>query len=257
MQNILGVVTRKLRTGSEKARIVVQEDGAIAGILSVCAEGLATMGVHALDRFRWSAATSRWDSDFDARLAVKTSKIRNVPDLDLDPAAAANANRYEATTRLEFRMVMSMIDLDPRDYLFIDYGSGMGRAMLMAAQYPFAMIRGIEASAHLHEIAVRNVAAFLPGSPACRDVVPVLMDARAAVPEHAPFLAFFYNSFAGDTLRAVLGNLARAATSHRPCYLVYLNPTCRKLVDETGDFSLVRQGFGGYILLYRITPSRA
>jgi tRNA1(Val) A37 N6-methylase TrmN6 len=38
----------------------------------------------------------------------------------------------------------------------VDYVSGMGKVLLLAARYPFRRVTGMEFSAELHKIAERN-----------------------------------------------------------------------------------------------------
>src|SRR5947207_335541 len=43
-------------------------------------------------------------------------------------------------------------------YTFVDFGSGKGRMLLLAAEHPFAAVQGVEYNEHLHECAKNNLA---------------------------------------------------------------------------------------------------
>jgi cyclopropane fatty-acyl-phospholipid synthase-like methyltransferase len=51
-----------------------------------------------------------------------------------------------STDYRSFRRVMRHIGVREQD-VFLDYGSGLGRVLLMAAQYPFRRVLGVELSA--------------------------------------------------------------------------------------------------------------
>jgi hypothetical protein len=101
-----------------------------------------------------------------------------------------------------FRRLMDHIEINPRKDVFLDFGSGKGRALLMAAQYPFRRIIGVEVSQVLSEAAHSNIARWT-GQLACRDIEVRTVDAaRFSIPDDATVF-YFYNPFHGATLHAV------------------------------------------------------
>ena len=65
---------------------------------------------------------------------------------------------YQPTEPTLFReMIESLMQVTPKinlsEFTFIDIGSGKGRALLMASQYPFQRILGIELLPELHRVA--------------------------------------------------------------------------------------------------------
>ena len=50
---------------------------------------------------------------------------------------------YSATDYAEFGHIMHALAIDPREHVFLDYGAGMGRAMILAATYPFRRVLGV------------------------------------------------------------------------------------------------------------------
>ena len=53
--------------------------------------------------------------------------------------------------------MMSSLKLDFQEFTFIDIGSGKGRVLMMAADYPFRRILGIELLPDLHRAAQENL----------------------------------------------------------------------------------------------------
>jgi precorrin-6B methylase 2 len=120
------------------------------------------------------------------------------------------------------------------DEVFVDYGCGKGRALLLAALFPLRQVIGVERSAELCTVAERNVTRALRWLQ-CRNVSIVEQDATEyALPDNATLL-FFYNPFSGAVLDAVLERV-RASLRRRPRSLriIYALPKSnRDVMAET------------------------
>ncbi len=130
---------------------------------------------------------------------------------------------YFPSSRRVFRQLMAHVDIRPGQDVFVDVGSGKGRALLMAAQYPFKRIVGIEISEALNQAARRNLARWA-GSLACPDIDLWTGDAaECPIPSDAT-VVYFYNPFHGPTLHAVFEAIARSqALSPRPIWVLFNN----------------------------------
>src|SRR3982074_1247810 len=97
----------------------------------------------------------RW---FDSKRGVKTTGLIRVPapsqvvgeirDSNMCGAVRA-ANAHAALRDLPIR--------DYSEYTFIDIGSGLGRGLFVAAEYPFRRVVGVEFSTDLHHKALDNI----------------------------------------------------------------------------------------------------
>jgi SAM-dependent methyltransferase len=104
------------------------------------------------------------------------------------------------------------------DFSFVDVGSGKGRVLLMAAEYPFRRIVGVELLPELHEVARENVK---------RDprVELVLGDAREFQFPDGPLVVFLFNPFPPWVLRQVLRNVQESLKRKpRDMFVVLHNP---------------------------------
>ncbi len=94
----------------------------------------------------------------------------------------------------------------PKEHVFLDYGCGKGRVVVVAATHPFRRILGIERSAGLCEKARQNVARANPHL-RCGEVVVIQADAQGfAVPDDIS-VVFFFNPFVGPVMEAALAKL--------------------------------------------------
>lgn len=126
--------------------------------------------------------------------------------------------------------LMAALEVDCSKFVFVDLGSGKGRTLLMAAEYPFQKIIGVEVVPELHEIARANIAGYKSGSQMCFDLEAVCADARDYEFPHQPLVLFLFNPLPEAGLRQVMGNLGRSVAEHpRPVVVLYHNP----LLEQT------------------------
>ncbi len=144
--------------------------------------------------------------------------------------------------------------------VLLDYGCGLGRAVVVAATYPFARVIGVELCPRLSRQARENVRR---AKRRLRCPLVEIVTADAAQYEVPPEVnsVFLFNPFTGPVLQAALDRLYRSwCRRPRTLKLVYLFPahepnqveTCRWLVPEkelpTADWHGVR------MIAYRSTP---
>jgi tRNA A58 N-methylase Trm61 len=125
-------------------------------------------------------------------------------------------------------IALAHIDITPRD-VFIDYGSGKGRVVAVAATKPFRRVIGVEFDAVLHEAAQRNIAAARRRL-RCTDVVLLHVDATTfAVPDDVSVI-FMFNPFRGDVMKSVQERIVESLRrASRKLTLVYVYP------EDIGD----------------------
>jgi SAM-dependent methyltransferase len=108
-------------------------------------------------------------------------------------------------------------------FTFVDYGSGKGRVLFVAAEFPFRRIIGVEFARELHEAALRNLANYRNSRQGCRQIVPVLADALEFTIPPEPCVLYFYTPFKEALVRKVLDIVAASyAENPRPMYVVYV-----------------------------------
>ena len=67
---------------------------------------------------------------------------------------------YQPTEPALFTEMMASLNINFQEFTFIDLGSGKGRVLLMAADYPFRRILGVELFPALHHVAQQNLDAY-------------------------------------------------------------------------------------------------
>jgi hypothetical protein len=123
-----------------------------------------------------------------------------------------------------------------QDRTFIDVGCGKGLPLLVASQYPFKKIIGVEFSSELQKRALQNIQEYR-GSKLCKDLEVLCMDAAEFAFPAGPLTVYFFNPFQKPVMEQVLKNLALSIqqeqqdvtvvcdTLHDPTLFgAYLNP---------------------------------
>lgn len=77
---------------------------------------------------------------------------------------------YLPTSTLAFQSIMRNLPTDVSEYVFVDFGSGKGRTLLLAAEFNFKRIIGVEFARELHDTAVKNVKNYSSASQKCFDL---------------------------------------------------------------------------------------
>jgi SAM-dependent methyltransferase len=123
-----------------------------------------------------------------------------------------------------FRQAMDKYVKPTRDDVLLDYGSGLGGALLLAATYPFNRIIGVEYSEELSAQS-RDLIAMAQRRARCTKVDLVVGDVRTyRIPDDVTviyFFAAFSGSVLDDALKMVRQSLRRAPRKIR---FVCLNP---------------------------------
>ncbi len=176
------------------------------------------------------SAGRRFDHDY----GVTTQAILFLTDLDPDAVgdAGSHATHYEPVPVGDFR---SLISLVPKDVIahstFVDVGAGMGRAVLLACEYSFARVTGIEVSPGLFEVARENIARASRRRRRCNDLRIVRADGRIWNYPPGDLVVFMYNPFDSEAMRATLGAVAHRR-SPGATWLLYHTPVERKIIDD-------------------------
>jgi hypothetical protein len=161
-------------------------------------------------------------SDFDRRHGTDTGGIIPLSSFTITSSNWVHGVRYAPTSPQGFRKALSMLGLDAEnfhDFTFVDIGAGKGATLLYAAELGFKSVVGVEFVEGLHEVAVRNIAAFAParsiGESVCIDAVQYPMP-------DTPLVVFMNYPFSSKQLMgSVIANMQKS--SGGPKYLIALN----------------------------------
>jgi len=129
--------------------------------------------------------------------------------------------------------------------VFLDIGAGKGRAMLLASQFPFLRVEGVELNPHLTAIAQANITLWR-NDPLANSLAPLTLhhaDATAHPLPAAPTLAFLFHPFELPILRRFLKHIEKSLTANpHPFDLLYANAEHNGLLDRHPAFTRLWMG---------------
>lgn len=152
-----------------------------------------------------------------ARLWDWWHDVQTTGDVDLSRLRIFSPNRscgvlYQPTAPGTARNLLSRLQLDYAEYIFIDFGSGKGRVVVIASEFPFKAVIGVEFAEELHRIATDNVRKYRRATVRCSNVRCLLMDAADFVFPATPLVLFFFNPFDRSVMSALMRKLQRTWT---------------------------------------------
>jgi SAM-dependent methyltransferase len=149
---------------------------------------------------------------------------------------------YQPTEPAPFHEMVRSLKIDFREFTFIDLGSGKGRVLLMASDYPFRQVLGVELLHELHRVAQENIAKYKSDAQQCFVLQSLCGDAREFDFPLEPTVLYLFNPLPAAGLSKVLSNLERSLREHpRAMFVIYHNPLLDSLIVESRLFGKISQ----------------
>jgi SAM-dependent methyltransferase len=182
-------------------------------------------------RLKLSHTEDRFDEEYGVDTAGEFDGWTYLSDLAIPSRNWIHGNDYVAIEPARFRAAMAKLRIQFEDFVFVDFGSGKGRALLMAAGFPFKRIVGVEFSPELHAIAQRNIQKYRSQTLQRPTLVASRVESVCSdfldfdLPEE-PSVYFFFDPCDQYVLGKLLEKISSSLKSHpRPVRLIYVAPT--------------------------------
>jgi len=129
------------------------------------------------------------------------------------------------------------------EFTFIDFGAGMGRAVLLAAEMPFREVVGVELHPVLAKIAEENILRWQEAGRARAPMRILCGDAVEFAFPRTPCVAFLFNPFSGAVLRRLLKSIATGfAERSGQLDLLYVNDEHQSVLQQHARFNRIYSG---------------
>jgi SAM-dependent methyltransferase len=180
------------------------------------------------------------DSRFDRKYGVETSGYAFLEKLEITSTNREWGITYQPTSAKHLKIMLSQISADLSEFTFIDFGSGKGRVLLMASEYPFKQIVGVEFAADLHAKAEENIPRYRNARQRCFNIQSLCMDAVDFVIPDGRCVLYFFDPFREDVMRRVLTNIANTyRRTGAKMFLIYYASVHADLVESLGIFKRI------------------
>ena len=197
-------------------------------------ESLRRYGLGQTVTIMWSVIV---DLSFDYRYGTDT--FRRIPhdEIGTDSENKIHCVNYGASKAMPFMRLMHLLKFPPEG-VFVDLGSGKGRALMLAAKYGFQKVIGVEFSGELCATARENLRKYLRQCPSRSQVEVVHSDVTKYQLRDDETVFFMLDPFNAPVLTEVLGNIrASAARRPRTIWLIYSVPREHQIIAQSGLFT--------------------
>lgn len=198
-----------------------------------------------------SARCEAWD--FIHR--VDTCGAIPLAGLDFHGKNKTDGLEYQSHHPSIIRAGLKALAIGHQDYTFIDIGCGKGRVLLIASEFPFRRIVGLEFAPQLAEVARRNLQRYRSGHQACSRIEVITGDALDYQFPPEPQVLYFYSPFSPGTLDQIAQNIEESL-QRWPRELLVLFSGVLAMRDRAfgSRAQYERLQRGRYIDLYRHRP---
>jgi SAM-dependent methyltransferase len=143
---------------------------------------------------------------------------------------------YQPTEPALFHEMLAGLRVDFEEFIFVDVGSGKGRTLLMASDYPFRKIIGVELLPELARIAQQNIGLYSSSKQRSFDLIAICGDAcEFQFPAEAA-VVYLFNPLPKAGLERLIGNLEQSLKEHpRKVVVLYHNAEHEGLLAESPE----------------------
>jgi SAM-dependent methyltransferase len=210
--------------------------------------GTLRAGLHRLRPSPRDGTTKPQRHPFDRQYGVDTSGLIGGGDLRSGHRHDVFNTAYYGMAPSRFRTVVQRWIADEshvaiNNYSFVDLGCGKGRAIMMASEFGFRDVVGVELHSGLTKTAEANVALWTVSGRAASPIRILNKDAAEFVFPDGACLLYLFHPFAAPVLTRVIERI-EADFAGRPGLLdvIYFNPEAGELLDAHPGFQRLWTG---------------
>ena len=192
---------------------------------------------------------------FDRSRHVDTSGLAPKPDPSRVVGEVRDSNIYGPVRAANAHAAIRDLPIrDFSEYTFIDIGSGKGRVLFIAAEYPFRKVLGVEYSNEMQRAALENVSRYKHASQRCFAIESLAANAAEYTFPDGNLVLYLFNPFGPEIMGRMLANLDLSLTQKpRHIIIVMLWPEQAHLVAEMAGVRTYRQNRRYHI--YELGPA--
>jgi SAM-dependent methyltransferase len=194
-----------------------------------------------LNRTIQSVLNAIADWPYDSKYRIKTKGLVRLDDLEITSDNKTRNTGFRPTRARPLKKLLNSLDF-PRNSVFVDLGCGKGRALVIAAEYGFKRVVGVEFSSVLCKEAKRNISTYLKNQGVDVDIEIIESDVCDYEIKDDENIFYLFDPFDDVVLNRVLKNLDLSIEKKkRKIWLIYNNPNFRTVIEKQGNFKKSRE----------------
>ncbi len=174
---------------------------------------------------------------FDRSHGIDTSGFIPANECASGDLPAAQINFYSGSQPSIVRAALASLP-EPARYAFVDIGCGKGRPLVVASEFGFERVLGVELAPHIAHIARANAAAIAAQHPDRTPIEILVGDATTVQPPGQRVVYFLYNPFSRPLVQRLVANVERQLQEGlQHAFFVCYNPVHGEVLDRSPHFA--------------------
>ncbi len=170
----------------------------------------------------------------EKKYLIQTTGIDKLKRLSVVGDNKKNASIYQAANYYLLEKAFDFLAEEKASGTIVDFGSGKGRIMAVAAFYGYKSIKGIEFAAALSAIAKINLDNIQSKYPETNFSI-ITENALNYEIEKEDSIFFFFNPFDESIVLEVVKNILKSLRKYpRKIFVVYINPMHQEIFESAG-----------------------
>jgi hypothetical protein len=181
-------------------------------------------------------------NDFDLKYGVDTMGAVSFSKSDIKCANRIYCADYHRSSPGLIKFILSHLHIEYSIYTFIDVGCGKGMPLLVAGDFPFRQIVGIEFSPELCEIARRNIQVLRDEHNKCHNASVICINATDVRFPDSSLVFLMFNPFKAKVMKKILHAIMKSYQSNpRDIIVIYLHPVYENVFSEFPSFEKIME----------------
>jgi SAM-dependent methyltransferase len=179
---------------------------------------------------------------FDNQYGIRTSGFLPGSVLRLDYPSKKTVSRVGGYLGGQPSIIRWALNIIPHytDATFLDLGCGKGRALVVASEFPFRSVIGVEICPELVKVAKENAQVIGRKLPERTPITVVNGNALDYALPEGDLIIFLYNPFEKEVITGLLTNIETALLKRdSSIWVVYINPVCGHIIDTSSKLSRI------------------
>lgn len=180
-----------------------------------------------------SMGLKEWQKERE--LGIRTFGAHAPDELSIEADSKLGGHLYQPSSSVIFERAMNTLPFNFSNKVFLDLGSGKGRALVLAAEAGFKKVIGVEFAAELNDVAHTNIERVRDKFPET-DFVLEEGDALTYPIREEIDVIYLFNPFDEEALKGLMEMVKPAFGRKKAIYLIYVHPVhCSVLEEELGN----------------------
>jgi SAM-dependent methyltransferase len=201
----------------------------LATFVKNCATSVRRHGLGTTAGLYWNRLREK---SFEKGLGIRSGNVISLRELGLEHE---ERREHTPTSLQDFRRMEKFLRPRAQDEVFLDYGAGLGRMLVLAAMLPYKRVIGVELSPVLATRAQENISKCRDKL-RCKDIEVFASDAGSFELGPDVTTIYFQNPFAGTILESVLSRIIASYNQNPRALRIVCN-----LPQESAFFSIMEK----------------